>query len=55
MMFCLAGEFRVTPSSRETRSFAAGDCLLMEDTSGKGHITEVTSGEPVKAVMIGLA
>jgi hypothetical protein len=29
MMFCLTGEFRVTASSGKTRSFAAGDCLLM--------------------------
>jgi quercetin dioxygenase-like cupin family protein len=55
MMFCLAGTFRVTTSSGETRSFAAGDCLLMEDTWGKGHITEVTSDEPIRAVMIRLA
>jgi hypothetical protein len=55
MMFCLAGTFRVTASSGETRSFTAGDCLLMDDTSGKGHITEVTSDSPVKAVMIRLA
>ena len=54
-MFCLAGEFRVTASSRETRSFEAGDCLLMEDTSGEGHITEVASHRSVKAVMIRLA
>jgi hypothetical protein len=50
LMFCLAGEFRVTASSGETRSFAT-----MEDTSGKGHITEVTSHRPVRAVMIRLA
>jgi hypothetical protein len=55
MMFCLAGEFRVTTSSGETRSFAAGDCLLMDDTSGKGHVTEVISDKPVRAVMIRLA
>ena len=28
---------------------------MMEDTSCKGHITEVTSDRPVKAVMIRLA
>jgi quercetin dioxygenase-like cupin family protein len=39
MMFCLAGQFRVTAGSGETRSFAAGDCLLMEDRSGRGRIT----------------
>src|ERR1700730_2390446 len=43
MIFCLTGKFRATAGSGDTRSFAAGDCLLMEDTSGKGHITEVTS------------
>jgi hypothetical protein len=55
ILFCLAGRFRVTASSGETRSFAAGDCLLMEDTSGKGHVTEVISHRPVKVVMIRLA
>jgi quercetin dioxygenase-like cupin family protein len=55
MLFCLAGRLSVTARSGETRSFAAGDCLLMEDTSGKGHVTEVTSDVPVKAVMIRLA
>jgi uncharacterized cupin superfamily protein len=54
-MFCLAGTVRITASSGEMRSFAAGDCVLMEDTTGKGHITEVTSDEPVRSVMIRLA
>jgi hypothetical protein len=54
MLFCLAGRFRVTASSGEARTFAGGDCLLMEDTSGKGHITEVISHRPVKVVMIRL-
>jgi quercetin dioxygenase-like cupin family protein len=35
MMFCLAGELRMTASSGETRTIAAGDCVLMEDTSAK--------------------
>jgi hypothetical protein len=55
MLFCLSGSFRVTSSLSETRTFTAGDILLMEDTSGKGHRTEVTSDAPVKAVMIRLA
>jgi quercetin dioxygenase-like cupin family protein len=55
MLFMLSGSFRVTPSLGEARAFVAGDSLLMEDTSGKGHMTEVTSDCPVKAVMIRLA
>ncbi len=54
MLFILSGSFRVKPSLGEARTFAAGDGLLMEDTSGKGHMTEVTSDGPVKAVMIRL-
>jgi uncharacterized cupin superfamily protein len=54
MAFCLSGSFRMTASSGETRLIQAGDCVLMEDTSGKGHVTEVTSDKPVKAVMIRL-
>jgi hypothetical protein len=52
MMFCLADKFRLTAGSWKTRSFAAGDCLLMER---KRHITEVTSRRPVTLVMIRLA
>ena len=55
MLFMLSGSFRVKPSLGEARTFVAGDGLLMEDTSGKGHMTEVTSDGPVKAVMIRLA
>lgn len=54
MLFMLSGRFRVKPSVGEARIFAAGDGLLLEDTSGKGHITEVISDCPVKAVMIRL-
>jgi len=55
MLFMLSGSFRVKPSLGEARTFTAGDGILMEDTSGKGHMTKVTSGSPVKAVMIRLA
>lgn len=55
LFLCLSGSFQVTASSSETRSFATGDGLLLEDISGKGHTTVVTSNEPVRAVMIRLA
>jgi hypothetical protein len=35
----LHGEVEVTASSGETRRFRAGDLLLLEDTTGKGHST----------------
>ena len=54
LLACLSGSFRMTASSGETRSFGPGDALLMEDTSGVGHSTEVISAEPVRALMIRL-
>ncbi len=45
-IFCIMkGEFEVTASDGTMRSFGAGDVLLMEDTTGKGHITHMTADE----------
>jgi hypothetical protein len=52
MVYCLSGSFKITVSDGEARSFQAGDGLLLADTNGKGHVTEVTSSIPVNCVMI---
>ena len=52
MFFCLAGRLDVTASDGETRTISAGDAFLIEDTSGKGHSTLVTSSVPVDAVLV---
>jgi hypothetical protein len=54
MAFSLSGRTRVTTSSGESRTFVAGDCLLHDDTSGKGHSTEVLSDVPARWVFIRL-
>jgi len=54
MAFSLSGCTRVTASSGESHTFVAGDCLLHEDTSGKGHSTEVISDLPARWVFIRL-
>jgi hypothetical protein len=54
MAFSLSGCTRVTVSSGESRTFVAGDCLLHDDTSGKGHSTEVISDLPARWVFIRL-
>jgi quercetin dioxygenase-like cupin family protein len=38
----LSGEIEVEASDGERRRFVPGDCLLMEDTAGKGHATRNT-------------
>jgi hypothetical protein len=55
MLFCLSGSIRVQASDGDARSIGAGDALRMEDISGKGHKTTVTSDIPVTAVMVRLA
>jgi hypothetical protein len=54
MAFSLSGCTRVTVSSGESHTFVAGDCLLHDDTSGKGHSTEVISDLPARWVFIRL-
>ena len=54
MAFCLSGCTRQTASSGESHTFVAGDCLLHDDTSGKGHSTEVISDVPAQWVFIRL-
>jgi hypothetical protein len=40
-LFCLAGEFEIEASDGEVRRFGKGSILLVEDTTGKGHISRV--------------
>jgi hypothetical protein len=54
LLFGLRGGMRITPDIGEPRTVAAGDVLMMEDTTGAGHVTEVVSDEPFDAVMIEL-
>jgi hypothetical protein len=55
MAFSLSGCTRVTASSGESHTFVAGDCLLHDDTSGKGHSSEVISDVPARWVFIRLS
>jgi hypothetical protein len=40
-MFCLSGELEVEVSDGEIRRFGPGSVILVEDTSGKGHVSRV--------------
>lgn len=51
-LVCLSGSVRVTASDGETRDIGAGDVWQMEDKSGKGHHTSVTSAEDFLAVIV---
>ena len=50
----LEGEVEGWTSTGDTRIFRAGDRLLMEDTTGKGHGARPLNGEAV-AVVVALA
>ena len=52
--FLLSGTIEVTVSDGEKRLFGAGSIALVEDTTGKGHRTEVIGSEDVKTVVIQL-
>jgi quercetin dioxygenase-like cupin family protein len=54
IMFCLAGRLKVTASTGDARVIETSDAWLMEDTTGKGHATEVISATDAEAVIIQL-
>jgi quercetin dioxygenase-like cupin family protein len=55
ILICLAGSVRVTPGVGDATTISAGDTWLMEDTTGRGHTTEVISRGPFEAVVIQLS
>ena len=51
-LVCVRGSVRVTASDGEFRDIGPGDIWHMEDKSGKGHHTFVTSDKDFRAVVI---
>lgn len=50
----MSGNWEITTSDGEIRTFSTGDVLLVEDTTGKGHASRVISGEPSLALLVRL-
>jgi len=51
-LFYLAGQGEVGVSDGEVRTFGPGDIVLVEDTTGKGHVSRVVgSAEVLNAVV----
>jgi len=52
ILICLAGAVRVTASDGEARDIRRGDVWRMEDITGKGHRSCVSSDVDFEAVMV---
>lgn len=50
----LSGELEVEVSDGEIRRFSAGSLVLLEDTTGKGHLTREMGSKGVNAVFVQL-
>ena len=50
----LAGQTEIQASDGEVRAFGPGDILLLEDTTGKGHLTRVVSPTEVLNAVVRL-
>ena len=48
----LAGGISITASEGETRHIGAGEIVLVEDTTGKGHITRSSGGNPRHTIFV---
>jgi len=52
--FILSGKLEGRVSDGETRQFGPGSIVLVEDTTGKGHVTRVLGSEDVLSAVIHL-
>ena len=52
--FILSGKLEGRVSDGETRQFGPGSIVLVEDTTGKGHVTKVLGSEDVLSAVIHL-
>lgn len=52
--FQLSGQLEGRVSDGEVRRFSSGSLVLLEDTSGKGHLTKVVGDTAVEAVFVQL-
>jgi hypothetical protein len=48
----LAGGISITASDGETRHIGAGEVVLVEDTTGKGHITRSSGDGPRHTIFV---
>jgi hypothetical protein len=48
----LAGGISITASDGETRHIGAGEIVLVEDTTGKGHITRSSGDRPRHTIFV---
>ncbi|MEJ2519581.1 MAG: hypothetical protein P8Y91_04455 [Desulfuromonadales bacterium] len=51
----LEGRVEIETSDGARRIFGDGDILLLEDTTGRGHISRAVNGEPRRSVFVPLA
>lgn len=49
------GQLEITPSGGPAHTLQPGDAVLIEDTTGKGHLTRTLSPEGATGVMVHLA
>lgn len=54
LFIVLSGEWEVVVSDGESRRFAIGSAILLENTSGRGHSSRITSVDGSLAAMIQL-
>ncbi len=48
----LDGGVRITASDGESREIGAGEVILVEDTSGKGHLSQSIGGQMRRSIFV---
>jgi hypothetical protein len=54
-LFCLEGKLEIRASDGKKRTLGRGDAVLMEDSSGRGHHSQVKGGKDLIAAIVSLS
>jgi hypothetical protein len=54
-LLMLDGSVEIEVSDGARRTFHSGDIVLLEDTTGRGHVSRAVNGQPRKSVFVTLA
>ena len=54
-IFILGGAIEIKVADGEVRRFSSGDIVLLEDTAGKGHDTQVVSQKPALFAIVAIS
>ena len=54
LIVCMTGQLEITVGDGQSRRFGPGEMVMLEDTTGKGHVTKVIGSQEAECLAVQL-